>query len=811
MDERQWKRISRIVDLALAMPENRRATYIQNLCTNNTELQLELSALLQSLDDSESLLSQHLKKNEALLKNFASHLEETSSSFKTSLLGETVDQWKLVEVLGHGGMGSVYKAERIESGIKQTGALKIMHKNLKSPKNIQRFRLEHQILAGLSHPNIASRIDGGVSKDGLPYLVMEYIKGKSILKYCNANQLSIQERIPLFGQVCKAVEYAHKNLIVHRDLKPENIWVTDEEHIKILDFGIAKLLDPDLYNWSATETRQGMRPMSLEYAAPEQVSGETITTSTDVYSLGILLYELLSGTHPFRGDEEGVGAIKKMVTSKEPPLPSQRILDAQNLASIAKNRKLEPKELKNSFRGDLDAIINKALRKEPDQRYESVGQLSEDLDRYIANKPVSARYGSTRYRISKFLKRHKKGISIAATAAIVITALTIFYTLRLTQERNEAQLEAEKTEQVKDLLVDIFRSGNPLMDPNAKNLTVQEVLKRGTREISNSLEGQPLIKAELQEALGNVYSGLVMYPQAEPLLRQALSTYRQNLGANHPDVAKASCQLGFMLFRKGEYRHSETLFKKAKHIYLENYGAKSSQYAYTLTLLGNLFSETGRSKQALDYFDNAIQIYKQTGAPEIAGALMDRGYLLMDLNRLDDAQLSLNQAISLFKQYYNDPDAAVANALTGLGQTMQLKGNLSKAEKYHRQALKIRQEIFDPGHTYIASSHLRLGWVLVEQDRIKEAVLLVQKAYDSFKNHLPDKHWKIAASKGVLALAWIRQGKFAKAQKSLLNTYGVFKEQFGKKDWRTQSARQTLAKLYLAWDKPQKAEKYLNQ
>lgn len=809
MDKQLWKKVSRIFDLALTLPQERRTTYIKNLCADDSELQQEINELLNSVEESDRMLEDHLEKNEALLHDLSKHLEE--SKVHRSLTGATLGNWKVTELLGRGGMGDIYKVKRIKSDIHQVGALKIMRQGLDTPENVRRFRLEKQILAGLHHPNIARLIDGGISDSELPYLVMEYVEGTPINRFCDQNKLSINDRLQLFKAVCRGVQYAHKNLVVHRDLKPDNILVTKDGHVKILDFGIAKLLDPDLYDLSTVETRQHMRIMSLEYAAPEQLAGESITTATDVYPLGIMLYQLLAGLHPFDFEDKGFREIEQIVLHEPATIPSRRLRDYKDAGLVATSRDTNRATLIKKLEGDLDAIILKALRKEIAERYESVGQLVDDLERYENHQPVEARFNTTRYRISKFYQRHKKGMGIAATALVVIITLVSFYTFRLAQERNEAQLEAEKTEQVKDLLVEIFQSGNPFIYPNAKNLSVQEVLERGTQKVSNSLETQPLIKAELHEALGSVYSGLVMYPQAEPLLRKALTTYEQELGPDHPDVAQTSNLLGFMLFRKGEYGHAEELLEKASQIYHNNYGIDSPQYAYTSTLLGNLYAETGRPEQALEYFNSAIQIYEQADTPKIADAFMDRGYLLMDLNRLDEAQESLNESISLFKKYYKEPDAAIANALTGLGQTMQLKGDLKAAEDYHRKALKIRKEIFEPGHTYIASSHLRLAWVLIDQGSIGQAIPLAQKAYQSFKSHLPDDHWKIAASEGVLALGWIGQGKFEQAEETLLNTYAVFNKQFGKDDWRTRSATQTLAKLYSAWGKPQKAPAYLNQ
>lgn len=814
MDQKDWKKISRIIDLALTMPVESRTTYLQNLCEDNPDMQEEIEELLSHLDQSEGLLEHHLEKNEALLEEFATQLEKSAPKVDYSLEGRKIGKWKLAEMLGHGGMGSVYKAKRIDSEIRQIGALKVMHQNLKTPDNVQRFKLEQQILAGLNHPNIASRLDGGITHDGLPYLVMEYVEGMPILNYCDSKNLTIKKRIQLFIQVCEAVQYAHKNLIVHRDLKPENIWVTNEGHIKILDFGIAKLLDPDIYDFSAIETRKGASLMSLESAAPEQVSGAGITTSTDLYALGILLYKLLAGIHPFDFKDKRYRSIMQMIQEDDPPVPSQRIsklADDNLISEIAESRMTTPSDLIRRLKGDLDAIISKTLRKESDARYNSAGQLIEDIRSYLRDKPVLARGEAFQYKVKKFFKRNLKALSASVMFILVVISLVSYYTFQLAEERNTARLEANKAEQVKSLLIEIFQSGNPFLESDAKDISVREVLDYGTEKVTQELKKQPLVQAELLEALGNVYTGLAVYPEAEPLLRQSLETYKKKLGPRHTNVARTSHILGFLLLRKGKYEEAERLFERGKQIYKTQLGENHTDYAYALKMMGYLYAETGRPKQALGFYNRAVEIYEKNNSPDIAGTLNDLGYLLKDLGEYEEAVTIFERCIRILKEQYDNPKAEIANASSGIAQVAHMRGDLKEAQNRYQNVLNMREDVFPKGHTYIAASKLRLGWVMVQQGQITAAMPMVREAYEIFKNNLPGDHWKIAASEGVLALAWIGQGKFSKAEKTLLNTYNVFKTQFGKKDWRTQSARQTLAKLYSAWGKPQKAALYYSQ
>ncbi|WP_185958189.1 serine/threonine-protein kinase [Fodinibius sediminis] len=809
MDKKRWKKISHIFDLALTLPQNRRTSYIRSLCTGDAELQQEVLSLLASVEESGRMLNDHLHKNQALLQELIQHLEQEPPS--RSLIDTTLGQWHITNHLGYGGMGDVYQVKRCDSDIHQRGALKIIRRGLDTPENLRRFRVEKQILAGLHHPNMANLIDSGISGDGLPYLVMELIEGVPIDQFCDQHNLTISERLDLFKTVCHAVQYAHKNLVVHRDLKPENILVTDDGHVKILDFGIAKLLDPDLYGLSTVKTSASMRLMSLDYAAPEQISGQPVTTSTDVYALGVLLHNLVTGLHPYDLSDKTFRAAEQVVLCNLPSLPSHRLKKADDLSPIASSRNTRPAKLIHTVRGDLDAIILKALNKEADRRYSYAIQLVEDLSRFETNKPVTARLQTSRYHVTKFLIRHKKRIATAGAALLIIIALTSFYTVQLAHERNEARLEAQKAAQVKNLMVDIFQSGDPFHEPDAKNLSMSEVLDQGTKRIASSLEDQPLIKADLQEALGGVYSGLVRYAKAEPLLRNALEVYQQELGANHPQIADVSHSLGFLLMRRGHYSEAETLFERARDIYEDHYGDEDPHYAYVVRTLAFLYSETNRTGQALANYKRAIKIYVKNNDPDVAETLTDMGYLLMDLGRLGEAQMNLQQAIALFNKYEDESNIEIANAYTGLGQVLHLRGALLEAEIYHRKALRIRLEIFEPGHTHIASSQLRLGWLLIDQGRFKEAVPLVQKAYKSFINHLPPDHWKVAATEGVLALAWIGQGKFQQAERTLLNTHTALKEQFGPDDWRTRRTQQALDKLYTVWPSPQQAQNFLEE
>lgn len=406
----KWERIQQIFEEASQLPPSRRRAWVSEVCAGDRMLNIQVDSLLLSLEEN----------GDGLETQIASYMTVAAAP------PERIGPYRIVSQIGQGGMGAVYLAERADEQYRREVAIKIIHSFAAlHSKLLRRFRVERQILAGLQHPNIAQMLDGGVSQDGIPYLVMEYVKGVKIDEYCNRRMLSLTQRIELFRGVCAAVQHAHRNLVVHRDIKPSNILVTEDGTPKLLDFGIAKLLQPENLpeGMSATAlTMPADRPRTPEYASPEQVNGGAITTATDVYGLGIVLYELLAGSHPFADFLSDIRALERAICENEARRPS------------AIGRPF-PKQLK----GDLDSIVLKAIRKEPEQRYASVEQLSEDLGHYLEGFPVAARRGTRRYQSGKFIRRHRFGV--AAAAAFVIVLLTFgtsmsLLSLRLARELN---------------------------------------------------------------------------------------------------------------------------------------------------------------------------------------------------------------------------------------------------------------------------------------------------------------------------------------------------------------------------------------
>ena len=809
MDKKQWKKISHIFDIALTLPKERRTTYIESLCEDNPVLFKEVNELLKSVEDSDRILEEQLRRNEILLQDLSAHLEESKSS--KSLINSTLGKWKIISLLGKGGMGDVYKVERTETDIQQYGALKIMRRGLDTPENIRRFRLEKQILAGLHHPNIASLIDGGLSENGLPFLVMEYVEGNPVTQYCDQNNLTINQRIKLFSSICEGVQYAHKNLIIHRDLKPENILVTKNGHVKILDFGIAKLLDPDLYEWSAVETRQNARIMSIEYAAPEQVAGEPVNTSTDQFTLGLLLFELLAGIQPFDFEDHPYREIRRIILEEQSPYPSHRIRnyqDKQKLAEIAKNRSATVDNLTSQLTGDLDSIILKTLRKDHKARYNSIDQLKIDLKNYLENKPVLARRNSTFYRAKKFVKRNSKGIATVSAFILIIISLVSYFTFQLTQERNTAQLEAKTAEQVSSFMLGLFEANQP-SEAQGDTLTARTLLNRGADK-AKELNNQPIVQARMYEEIGRAYHAIGLYQDALTVLKESLELRREIHGEQHIEVANILNLQGFSFKEIGDYAVAESLYQKAltvQHNVLEN---KHPDIAETQNNLGVLYRVLGEYDKAENHLSKALKIWRNQYGDEhaeTANTLSNLGIVYRFNGDLETAEAYLNQAYKIQQKInpeLNHPKTATITET--LGYVLKEQKKYDEAESMYRLSLKIRRKIYGNNHTDVANTLNNLSVLLAEQGKLQEAEDLIKESTKIRKQQLGTDHIQYVSSLHNLAFFYQKNENFASADSLYQRTLIKWRDLLGPQHPNVAVTLNNLAFVQMSQNKNEEAE-----
>ncbi|UCD24208.1 MAG: serine/threonine protein kinase, partial [Gemmatimonadota bacterium] len=561
MTPERYEQIEEVFASALERPVEGREQFVAQACGRDEDLAREVMSLLESADSAGDYFADLAHR---------AHVPTVDESEPDRLQGSRIGKYRLVQLIGRGGMGAVYLAERDDQQFEMQTALKILPVGLESEESRSRFFFERQILARLKHPTIAQLLDGGVTDDGTPYYVMEHVDGLPIDEYCDAQGLTINGRLSVFLQVCEAVQHAHQNLIVHRDLKPGNILVTDSGQVKLLDFGIARVLDPDEPGATGVTRTEQAHPMTLAYASPEQVRGETVTTASDVYALGVILYKLLAGRHPHRLPFTSPTDAQRIIC-EELPVPPSTVLrqTAEDAATAAAGSAPDPaghpasvRKLIRQLSGDLDTIVMMALRKEPERRYTSVEQLASDVERYLAGRPVSAQKDTLRYRASRFVRRNKIAVAVsigfAALLVALVTVAMVFAVTSASQSRAIAR-EAETTEQVSTLLVDLFRTADPV-EGFGDTVRVRTILDRSTDRIDDDLQDQPEIRARLTNVLARVYGNLGLHDEALELHRKAVDLQRELHGAEHMTVAEGLYQLAETQRHRRNFEVAESLY-----------------------------------------------------------------------------------------------------------------------------------------------------------------------------------------------------------------------------------------------------------
>ncbi len=594
-----WDEIDRIFDAALDMPVPERAAFLAEACAGRPIILRQIERLLAASDEAKEadfLAPLPHQLNGASVRHFMG--EEQLPA------GEKVGVYEIVRPIGRGGMGVVYLAERSFGRFKKPVALKVVKRGMDTEEIVQRFRFERQILAGLEHAHIARLLDGGVTEDGLPYFVMEYVEGKPIDQYCDDRKLTIRQRLKLFKAVCEAVAYAHRNLVVHRDLKPGNVLVSADGEVKLLDFGIAKLVDPDTSTSTVPITDAAERRMTPEYAAPEQVRGEATTTATDVYALGVILYEMLSGHRPYRFKTRLLTEIEEKICQEVPGRPSTAVLRAEGDDTpdeIGRQRSLSPGKLRKVIAGDLDAITMMALKKEPELRYASAGELARDLGRYLERRPVRAARDTAAYRLRKFVERYRTTVMVAAFAAFTIVAgagTTWWQSYEKRQEAQRVQDEIRGRNATIAFMERIFERVDPDR-PQAYTFTATDLIESGLEGIE-SLHDVPEIQANFINEIGRISVNAGQIDLADSLHQAAYTILVQTLGPDHPGLSVTLTRQGDVYEARGDIEQAEAYFLRAIELDPRNSVAHNN--------LGRLYLTIGRSEEGGEHIQHAIAL-----------------------------------------------------------------------------------------------------------------------------------------------------------------------------------------------------------
>ena len=804
----RWERLAALFEGALALTPGERDAFVREHCSD-PQIAAEISALLAA----------HVEEAGPVERVMAALGSPAGHEWRDAAPRSQVGPYELLREIGHGGMGMVYLARRADGVYQRLVALKLARAPVLDATLRDRFLAERDILAGLAHPNIATLFDGGVTDDGLPYFTMEYVDGRPIDTYGDANRLDLRARIQLFLRTCAAVAAAHRSLVVHRDLKPTNVLVTESGEVKLLDFGIAKLLAMEGSDRRA-ETATDSRVMTPAYASPEQVMGAAVSTATDVYALGLLLYELLCGRRAHRLESRGAAHLEQVIVHAD-PLPMAEALtrpgpggDTSTPEAIARARQTTPSRLARQLRGDLARIAEMALRKDPDRRYATAAHLAEDLERYLDGRPVLARRHSLVYRASRFARRHR--LALAAVAIVVATlagytVLSVRHAREMEQAAARERQEAAKAREVADFVVGLFEASDPNVVQN-RDAPVARMLEQGLQR-ADALSKQPLLQARLLNAIGRVYFNLGKFDAAADLARRALAASRPAGGERHPDVARDYRLLGLATGQLGKPQEAAGLFRQALDIHRAGgdptgveTAADQNHLAYALAQAGQLeeaerfaaasvaarrallppgHEDTATSLSTLAYVRGlqgrpreTVDLYREALAmrlarlgerhPEVARARQNLATALYRIADYDQSVREMTQALEGYRAVYGERHPSIATTLNNLGTVESSRKRLAEAVTYATAAVEMRRELLGPRHpsTLVAQANLAnyLGDLgrLAESEAILRDVLAQSAGQQKLTMSLSQPQLK-----ANLAAMLRRRGKLIEAEKTV--------------------------------------------
>jgi serine/threonine-protein kinase len=757
-DSERWRRLQEAFHGAVGLDDPERAAFLDELCAGDPELRREAEALIASSRDAPDLVDE--------VQRAASAAFSAEPS-----LGARLGPYRIVREVGEGGMGRVFLALRDDDQFQRRVAVKVAHA-AQAPELLSRFRSERQILAGLDHPNVARLLDGGTTEQGVPYLVLEYVEGESIDRYCDSRQMPLAERLRLFCTVCAAVQYAHQNLVVHRDLKPANILVAPDGTPKLLDFGIAKLLKPELLAQSPALTTALHRPMTPEYASPEQVRGEGLTTASDVYSLGVVLYELLTGCRPLNLQGQSPGEIERMVNEVDPEPPSAAALrgpergDGRTAEERARARGTSPDKLRRMLQGDLDTIALMVLRKSPARRYSSAEQIAEDIRRHLQGLPVRARQDTIFYRTGKFVRRHRYSLGTAAAffgLAVAFGLNRAQLARAVVEERDQARQEAETARHVASFLQDVFRLADP--EEHGGAVSAREILDRAVERLGEEGHDRPEVRAALLDTMGDVYRHLGLYFRAEPLLEEALAARQASLGERHLDTARTLLHLGELRDEQARSVEAEQLLRRAVAVRESLLGPEHPDVAEALSSLGLALERTGKRAEAEAVLRRALSLREAalSDGPEVADALYRLADVLEDKGQLPEAEALMHRALEISRRRPGER-LDTARYLGRLGDILRRQGELEAAEQPLREALAMRRKLLGPDHPAIALSLRDLANLHRDRGQVQAAESLYRESVDTCLRAAGEDHLGLAAVRADLGELLVEKGRLDEAE-----------------------------------------------
>ncbi len=817
-EQERWRAVDDMLQAALERAPQARAAFVAEACGDDGALRDAVMTLLRAHRAAGSFLEQPVEDlcvvpwEEVVQQAGTDPLAEESARDR---IGERIGPYRIIGHLGRGGMATVYLADRVDGQWQERVAIKVIRRGRDTEDTVRRFLAERQILSSLHHPHIARFLGGGTTADGLPYLVLEHIEGTAITRYCDERRADLATRLRLFADVCRAVEFAHRSLVVHRDLKPSNILVTAGGSVKLLDFGIAKILDPTAVG---ERTLTLLRPLTPEYASPEQVSGDPVTTSSDVYQLGLLLSELLSGRRPYEVRTRSPARLEEAIATADRQRPSSLVTEA-----AARARQSRAPELARRLRGDLDLIVLTAVHRDPDRRYGSTEALRLDLERFEQAQPIAARPDSLTYRTRRLMHRKPWVLPVVALLAVAVGGylLTLRHHAReLEQERNVARLEASRARDVQQLLTGLFRSADPFnpVDPIVGDtVTVVDALTVGAERMQTELSERPAIRGELLLAIAEVLSDLGQTDRSTALAESALAALDE-AGDSVPDArARSLLQLGQLAAWRGAPDSARRLYHHALVVAQDAHPAGDPALAPFHARIGRFFFDVGRLDSSRIHLEQAVALERRTDplpATDLAWTLANLADTRRGLGDLGGARRAIAEARVLADSVLG-PDAAQTGfilvvdatvresegdlasadsllrrsiavltlrlgrdnpntlaAMNNLAVLLKTKGDDAEAEQLFRQLLEVKRRTLGAHHRETANAQQNLATVLNREGRLAEADRLARQAVTTYRTVLlPDNP--------LLAYPLLTRAEIALKQRRFVDADHVAREATG--------------------------------
>ncbi len=817
---------------AIQLPADQRAAYLERACAGDVKLRQQVEALLNSHDSIGDFLEESPQKTAKEIRSPISVGEKA---------GDHIGRYKLLQQIGEGGCGVVYMAEQ-EEPVRRRVALKIIKPGMDTKNVVARFEAERQALALMDHPNIARVFDAGATASGRPYFVMELVRGVKITEYCNQHSLTTEERLRLFVQVCQAVQHAHQKGIIHRDIKPSNILVTTTlEGVPlpvVIDFGIAKATTNQRLTDKTLFTAFEMLIGTPAYMSPEQaaLTGVDVDTRTDIYSLGVLLYELLTSTTPFDAGKllkAGLDEIRRVIREVEPISPSTRLskMTGADLTTIARHHNSEPPKLIRIVHGDLDWIVMKTLEKDRTRRYATAHGIAQDVQRYLANEPISARPPSKSYKFKKLVLRNKLLFAGIGVISILLVTSLIIISASFAKERQarretdvalqqakadkaKAQTETDKSRQVTRFLEDMLQGVGPSVALGQDTKMLRGILDRTAERVGSELTNQPAVEAELRGLIGRVYFEIGNYDQAEKMQRAALAINLRLFGQESPATAASLNDLALALYKEGKLTEAENANEEALTIRRHIFGNVNEDVAASLNGLAVVYRHQRKLAESESLSRESIAIRQRLfgdESPEVADSLHNLAIVLGEEGKGAESEATARELLAIRVKQVGSENPLVAAALQDLAWAVGSNGKPAESESFQRQALTMQQKFLGDTHPDVSASLTTLGERMRRDGNVSEAHAVLNAALSVQRKLLGDESPAVLYSLGTLGLTLEQEGKWAEAEAAHREALTGWRKQFEIQDPHSLGELEGLVRTLIAQNKYDEAKKLLDE